>query len=268
MSTIWITYAWEDNKSQDVDFIAQELISAGLNVKLDRWNLRAGVRLWDQIANFITNPDECDGWLFIATQNSLGSEACQEEMAYAIDRALSQRTTTFPLIGLFISSVDNELIPAAIKARLFVSIRDPDWKERIKSSVENRQPNISKPILKPYHFTLHPKSATATAWTIEVGPRAGSWVPFFVAVSADLQNSYFMMMHSPRGRIPHHGGSLFDYGEGLSTDGNWWMLWAGNEATPTMSYFIFTAIMPSQMGFGVFNGKPQYFIDPSKEKNA
>ncbi|MBE7436034.1 MAG: toll/interleukin-1 receptor domain-containing protein [Anaerolineales bacterium] len=265
MSTIWITYAWEDNKSQDVDFIAQELISAGLKVNLDRWNLRAGVRLWDQIANFITSPNECDGWLFIATQNSLGSEACQEEMAYAIDRALSQRTATFPLIGLFLSSVDKELIPAAIKARLFVSIRDPDWKERIKSSVENRQPNISRPILKPYHFTLHPKSPTHTHWIIEVGPRAGSWVPFFVALPVDLQNRT-SILHSPKGRIPLHGGSLFDYGENLSADGKWWIQWAGNEATPTMSYFISTLQMPEQMAFGVFNGKPQYLIVPSNEK--
>lgn len=266
MSTIWVTYAWEDNKSQDVDYIAQELTSSGLKVKLDRWNLRAGVRLWDQIASFISSPTECDGWLFIATQNSLGSEACREEMAYAIDRALSQRTPTFPLIGLFLSSVDNELIPAAIKARLFVSIRDPDWKERIKSSVENRQPNISRPALKPYHFTLYPKSVGSTAWTIEVGPRAGSWVPFFVAVPADLQNSYVSIMHSPRGQIPLHGGALFNYGEGLSADGNWWIHWAGNESTPTMSYFIFTAQIPKQMAFGVFNGEPQYLIDPSNER--
>ncbi len=265
MSTIWITYAWEDNKSQSIDFIAQELISAGLKVKLDRWNLRAGVRLWDQIANFITNPNECDGWLFIATQNSLGSEACQEEMAYAIDRALSQRTATFPLIGLFLSSVDNELIPAAIKARLFVSIRDPDWKERIRSAVENRQPNISRPKLKPYHFTLHPKAPTHTHWIIEVGPRAGSWVPFFVALPADLENRT-VILHNPRGQVPLYGGSLFNYGEGLSADRKWWIQWAGNEATPTMSYFISTPKMPEQMGFGVFNGKPQYLIVPSNER--
>ncbi len=248
MSTIWITYAWEDNKSQDVDFIAQELISEGLNVKLDRWNLRAGIRLWDQIANFIINPAECDGWLFIATQNSLGSEACREELAYAIDRALSQRTAAFPLIGLFLSSVDNGLIPAAIRTRLFVSIRDPDWKERIRAAVENQQPNISRHILKPYHFTLHPKGEKDTAWAIEVGPRAGTWVPFFVAVPADQKDAYPSIMHSPRGQMPLHGGILFGPGEGLSSDGNWWINWAANEATPTMSYFIFTEKNAEQDG--------------------
>jgi hypothetical protein len=87
----------------------------------------------------------------VATQNSLGSEPCREELAYAIDRALSQRSISFPLIGLFLSSVDNGLIPPAIKTRLFVSIRDPDWKERIKSALEKRQPNIARQIVAPYH---------------------------------------------------------------------------------------------------------------------
>jgi hypothetical protein len=35
-----------DNESQDVDFVAQELKAAGLTVKLDRWNIGAGKRLW------------------------------------------------------------------------------------------------------------------------------------------------------------------------------------------------------------------------------
>ncbi len=33
MATIWITYAWADNQSGDVDFIAQELVASGLKVK-------------------------------------------------------------------------------------------------------------------------------------------------------------------------------------------------------------------------------------------
>ena len=33
MATVWITYAWEDNEDQMVDFIAQELEAAGLKVQ-------------------------------------------------------------------------------------------------------------------------------------------------------------------------------------------------------------------------------------------
>ena len=88
MATIWLTYSWNDNTDGDVDFIAQELIRAGVNVKLDRWNIGAGRRLWDQFANLIQSPAESDAWALYASQASLGSEPCKEEFAYALDRAL------------------------------------------------------------------------------------------------------------------------------------------------------------------------------------
>lgn len=44
MATLWLTYAWADNKARDVDYVAQELERAGLTVKLDQWNLGAGRR--------------------------------------------------------------------------------------------------------------------------------------------------------------------------------------------------------------------------------
>jgi len=88
MGTIWMTYAWVDNQAKDIDFIAQEIGATGITVKLDRWNLKTGIRLWDQIENFIQNPAECDGWLLVATQASMGSEPCREEYAYALDRRL------------------------------------------------------------------------------------------------------------------------------------------------------------------------------------
>src|SRR5215813_6715471 len=102
---VWMTYAWDDNKSHDVDFAAQELEAAGLEVKLDRWNLQAGNRLWDQIADFIQDQTKSDGWLLYATQASLGSEKCREEFAYALDRALETRGESYPVIALFPSPV-------------------------------------------------------------------------------------------------------------------------------------------------------------------
>jgi hypothetical protein len=38
MATAWITYAWKDNEDQMIEFVAQELGAAGLDVKLDRWD--------------------------------------------------------------------------------------------------------------------------------------------------------------------------------------------------------------------------------------
>lgn len=115
MATVWITYVWADNEHGDVDFMAQELERAGITVKLDRWNLDAGRRLWEQIECFICKPEQSDAWLLIASNNSLASEPCKEEFAYALDRALRSRGEAFPVIALFLTHTDPSLIPAGIR---------------------------------------------------------------------------------------------------------------------------------------------------------
>lgn len=251
MTTVWLTYAWDDNKNGDVDFIAQEIESVDLKVKLDRWNLQAGKRLWEQIDNFIQNPAECDGWILYATQNSLGSEPCKEEFAYALDRALKTRGQIFPVIGLFPSSVDEHLIPTAIKTRLYISTIDPDWKERIKSAVENRSPNVNRPIIEPYFLKIH---ESPHGYNIEVRPRAGTWSPFISAIPTnekDKLNPY--IMHGPAGRVPT---KFIHYSpiSGLSKDEVFWVMGAQNEATPSQSYYIYCKTMPNELIFGVEEG--------------
>ena len=56
------------------------------------------------------------------------------------------------------------------------------------------------------------------------------------------------------------GGILYDTGEGTSDDGKWFYITAGNEATPTQSYYIFCYELPSKLVFGVENSKPQYTV--------
>lgn len=262
MATVWITYAWGDNKDTDVDFIAQELQRVGLVVKLDRWNIEAGRRLWPQIENFICNPDESDAWLLYATSNSLGSEACKEEYAYALDRALHSRGMAFPIIGLFPSAVDNNLIPAGLRARLYVSITDPDWKERIKAAVEGHAPNISSPMVQPYTIEIHKETEqSGSRFVIEIRPRAGTWSPFMAAIPiAEKDRVNPNILHGARGQIPQFG-ALFGAGTGTSNDGVWYFLFAQNEATPTQSYFIFCHELPSRLVFGVMNSQPQYMVN-------
>jgi hypothetical protein len=89
MATAWITYAWQDNQANDVTFIALELERMDIKIKLDRWNIQAGHRLWEKIDRFITDPKESDAWILFATANSLGSEACKEEFSYALLRGLN-----------------------------------------------------------------------------------------------------------------------------------------------------------------------------------
>lgn len=259
MSCVWLTYAWDDNADGDVDFLAQELIRAGVEVKLDRWNIEAGRRLWEQIEQFIQEPTESDAWLLYATQASLGSEACKEEYAYALDRALNSRGVAFPVIAVFPTDADDELIPAGIRTRLYVSLTDPDWKERIVAAAEGRSASVSRPEVAPYHVQVHPGRG-GEGHVIELRPRAGTWAPFIAAIPKDEKESVKPnIMHGPAGRIPS-AGMLVMAGEGETPDGTMWFMTAGNQATPTQSYFLFCKEIPSKIVFGVEGGPPQYTL--------
>jgi hypothetical protein len=245
---VWLTYAWEDNHDGDVDFVAQELMDSGLSVSLDRWNLRAGLRLWEQIGEHISNPELSDAWLLYATQNSLGSEACKEEFAYALDRALNARGESFPVIALFPCTVDRALIPGWVRARLFVSLTDPEWKERVKAAAEGRSPAIGREAMEPYTLTLHQTSDARYA--IELRPRAGTWSPFFAAVPIGEKEALEpSILRGPRGVVPT-AGVLLMYGEAVSSDGLWWIMFSNGEASPTQSYFLFCKGVPSRLAFG------------------
>ena len=261
MATVWITYAWDDNQDRDVDFVAQELRAAGLAIKLDRWNIGAGRRLWEQIENFIVNAAESDAWLLIATCNSLQSEPCKEEFAYALQRSLDSRGAVYPVIALFLGPVDDTLIPARIRTRLFVSVTDPDWKERILAAAEGRTPNIAAAQVEPYVLRVHQterRESHARA-AIEVRPRAGVWAPFFAAVPFPEKDNLECIMTGPRD-VPTDCGMLLSAGEARSDDGNWWVVFAGNQANPTTSYFIWCKTLPTQIAFGVNGGQPQYLV--------
>jgi len=256
-----MSYAWKDNEFGDVDFTSQELINAGLQIRLDRWNIQAGGRLWDQIERFIQDPALSDAWILYATQNSLGSEPCREEFAYALDRALRTRGITFPVIGLFSGPVDTDLIPAAIRTRLYVSLTDPDWKERILAAAEGRNPSIQRNPIQPFQLTIHPGSpASGNKLAIEVRPRAGTWAPFFAAIPiGEKDQTGLGLSRGPKGSVP--GGCVLHMtGECATDNGEWWVNFAQDDCTPTQSYYILCKTLPSRLAFGVNNGTPQFSV--------
>jgi hypothetical protein len=260
MATIWITYAWNDNQHGDVDFVAQELGRSRLAVKLDRWNLGAGKRLWDQIENFIGSREQSDAWLIIATNNSLASEPCREEFAYALDRALKSRGSAFPVIGLFLGPVDQSLIPAGIRTRLHVSITDPDWKERIVAAAEGRAHQSVRPDIQPFHLHVHYQQPGESPIAIEVRPRAGVWAPFLAAIPlAEYDRVAPRIMIGPRD-VPTTGGVLVNTDAAPSQDGQLWVMFAGNQATPTESYYVWCKKLPTKLHFGVSGRQPQHTV--------
>lgn len=264
MLPVWLTYAWDDNADGDVDFIAQQLNSAGLETRLDRWTLTAGRRLWEQIGGELSKPDLA-AWIILATQHSCGSEACKEELAYALDRALSKHGQGFPVIALFQSAVDKQLLPPSLAVRLCVTVKDSHWIERIKAAAERRTPAIPREELQPYMLKVHSVIGSSFGkFAIEVRPRAGSWAPFFAAIPASEKESVKMRLaFGPRDKVPgvivlHQSGDA----NGSDTSGQSLSGYhAADEASPTMSYYIFCSTLPSVLAFGVMNGRPQFKVD-------
>ena len=220
-------------------------------MKLDRWSLTAGKRLWDQIANFITNPEESDAWLFYATQTSLASDPCREELAYALDRALNTRVDNFPIIALFPSSVEKNLIPASIRVRLFVSLTDPDWKERIVAAAQRRPLSVPFHQLQPFVAQVLTPVPPPFRYVVEFRPRAGVWNPcIFAGPVSERETAGMTLRCGPPRRIPPVDGMVFSRGEGVSQDGSWYFSLGYEPATPTNSYYAFLREMPTAFLFG------------------
>jgi len=254
VKTAWLTYAWADNEFRDVDFVAGELVSSGVNVKLDRWNLSAGKRLWEQIESFITEPSLSDGWILYATQTSLASEPCREEYAYALSRALDKRGGAFPVIGLFPGPIEQTLIPAGIRTRLYVTLTDPQWKERIKTALDGLPIGMASESLHPFSLRVH---EVGKFFQIEVRPRAGVWAPVIVGVPIGEQtNCDPMVLISPSG-TPSRGGMTLRRPDRPSSDGAWWIMEVDGQATPISSDFVQVARLPSKLVFGARSG-PQF----------
>jgi TIR domain len=253
MANVWLTYSWADNKDNEVDFIAQELTGAGLVVRLDRWDLEAGKRLWEQIGDFISDPNRTDAWIIYATGNSLASERCREELYYAVNRALATRGDPFPIAALFASATEIDLLPAALKIRLNVSLEDPEWIERIVAMAEGRQPFVVRPEIGPYSITFHRSSSRHF---VEIRPRAGVVSRFFAAVPAGEKDAIDpSIVPGPSGLIP--SASCVEsprtfYSE--TEDGTWWVMTARNQATPSKNYFLQCRELPSRIMFGELGG--------------
>src|SRR5262249_34075861 len=154
-----------------------------------------------------------------------------------------------PIIAVFPGPVDRDLIPAGIRVRLYVSLTDPDWVERVVAAVEGRATTVPKPPIKPYSISVHPYDDPGGRWqyAIEDRPRAGVWSPFIAAVPlAERDQVNPFLRRGPFGHVPGPG-MLHRVGEGESDDHQWWYCTAGEEATPTQSYYVLCAALPSKI---------------------
>ncbi|WP_165185707.1 toll/interleukin-1 receptor domain-containing protein [Caulobacter soli] len=240
MSRIWLTYAWKDNENNDVDYIIQSMEKSGLEVEFDRKKLISGQRIWPALDAAIKNTNNIDGWAIYLTENSLRSEPCQEELAYALDRALRNRGSKFPLIGIFPSPIDHDLIPSAIATRLYVNLSDPDWVKKVQSGVSGR--SFYKPSdIPPYvvRFYRHKNGPI-----LEIRPRAGRWRNALAMVSLDQKDLLRFALVGPAGALPG-SGIVHTSASGIDN------LWVGERVNSPVdslnSLFVFFTDLPNKL---------------------
>lgn len=249
MKKLWLTYAWKDNEETEVDNLIVDLKRKGLDVYFDRRQLIPGQRIWAQLEKAISDPDQSDGWAIFATRNSLESEPCQEELAYALDRALRTRGSTFPLIGIFPEPLERQLIPSAIATRLYVDLRDPAWADQIAQGLAGTRigPDLTDTV--PFVAKCH------GALKLELRPKAGRWFPFYVAVPTNQFSALGTIIMGPKGHMQDSG--LSSYSEINSADGKMKGYAINSGAADTMnSAYLSLKSIPDVIEFG---GKENMF---------
>nr|WP_281270556.1 toll/interleukin-1 receptor domain-containing protein [Aurantiacibacter xanthus] len=241
-----MTYAWKDNEEDDVDHIISELSNCGLELGFDRVQLLAGRRLWDQIDAAIKAPDVA-AWVIYVTENSLKSEPCQEELAYALDRALRTRGSAFPLIGLFAGEFDPNIIPSALATRLCVNLHHNEWAQQIGDSVKGAN---KTQIAEPSKFG-HKLYRIDKGFVLEVWPRTGTWTPTIAVVQEDQESLLTSFLPGPRGVI----GSLAMMICGESRQHGCFARGFNNPVNSSTTAHIYLSELPDWIEFGQM-GKP------------
>jgi len=250
MKKLWLTYAWADNEDQDIDFIIQELDKTELDVQFDRRNLIPGQRLWTQIGGTITDPKECNAWGVVLTQNSINSQPCIEEIAYALDRALSAKSEGFPLFAL-LHNISTSNLPPALKIRLCIPLENNNWVDQVVSAVKKKPPGFVPSGLNDWVLNEH---TVEGGYALEIRPRFDRISPFAVAVDLEEKESGNVTGSSlgPAGQIPtgYVAHSRIDSETTLTDGTKAWVWGADNEANSTFSYFLFYKTKPLRIWFG------------------
>jgi len=243
---LWITYAWKDNAGGNFDFLIQELEKAGIDTTFDKVALVPGRRLWEQIAARIEDPT-LDGWAILLTRQSLQSEPCREELAYALDRALNTKSAGFPLIGLM-DQIGSDEVPGALKVRVMIDLRDPRWPQLVLAGLKKVAPEKALPQVTRYNWEFKDNFRGPHTLAIMIRPRFGE-LRFWRFIFPENAKVLEWGIGPPRNPVMTSviNGRLRDnrFGEVVTYVG------AGDAITPGYGcYIIFEEPFPKTVGFG------------------
>ena len=248
---LWITYAWEDDEHGDFSFLVQELLQAGVRATYDKIALIPGRRLWEQLADHIID-GSYDGWAYLLTPNSIASEACREELAYALDRALKATGREFPLIGL-LHGVRVDDLPPALRVRLCVSLANPDWKEEVLAGLEGRPPQRVPGRVSNFAFRIHRNyQGNSAAVAVEIRPRFAQVMNWRIAIPSAAKPPVTWGFGSAAGGPLSMVMSAALEGSATIDGVEVAFFGAGDPLSPSISaYAVFEGQLPSRVFFGV-----------------
>jgi hypothetical protein len=192
----------------------------------------------------------------LSDENSLSSEPCLEELAYALDRALRTRGTDFPLIGIFPAPIDRALIPSAIATRLYVTLQQPNWALLVAAGAQKQRPGAAAGPVTSFVAKFHNLNGQEV---LEIRPRSGRWYPCIVGVPTDGPLKVRMVMPGPSGHPTLSG--MVNRGSGQSPDGKWSFV-SANHAIDALNslYVTFDGLLQGKIAFGSGAQGGEYYI--------
>jgi hypothetical protein len=269
MKKIWLTYAWLDNTNLDVDFVRQEIIKAGAEVLLDRWEVAAGASLWQNIEAGIRDPNRSDAWAIYATEEALRRSAVREELDWALNRALISRSKHYPLIGIFPGPVPEIAIPAPIKVRRYVTLAEPAWQAVVVAAACGFPP---KPSSIDIPLTYSKWHQLTDKLVLELRPRAGVWNNFCVLVpECDRAKLSWVSFGAPNS--PFRSAFMHSSVKSYLFDGRSWsgFCFPSQQPNPTQSVYIDLLSKPLALMAGVPCSEglsPKFILQPNGSEQA
>lgn len=253
MKKLWITYAWSDDEEGNVDYIIHELDKYDdIEIKFDKRNLIPGQRLWQQIGGIITDIKECDAWGILLTKNSIRSEACIEELSYALDRAISSNCEGFPIFAL-LKDIDITNVPPSLRVRLCIPLENNDFKVQVHSAVYKQPSGYTPKNLSDWIITLR-KDQDTNLLTFEFRPRFDRIIPYSIAVDFEenINGNVLGANHGPSGGMPNAWNSFNRVNsEAILNDGTKVWIWgAENEINPAISMYLRCKTIPKRLWYG------------------
>ena len=185
------------------------------------------------------------------TPNSLDCRKCQEQLAYALDRAASSHER-FPLIAL-LHQLSVEDLPTPLRVRGSISLSNPNWAETVRASLLAKPLPREKETTNKFVWQIHPTFAGDPNQTgLEIRPRFGEVTYWRLLYPATAKVQRFSFGPSGGGglsmintmTVEGHGTEL----HGVSL--NW--VGTGDRLSPsTGAYVVFQDELPEFVVFSI-----------------